>query len=504
MVFMDIGEMDDFAKKKGFFWPSAEIYGGFTGFYDYGSNGTLLKRKFENVWREYFLGLDENFFEVEPSDVMHEKVFVASGHLENFVDPVAKCSKCGTQHRADHILEDFLKESFEGITPDKLKKIIKEKNIRCPKCKGELKEVFVLNMMFPIDIGGNEKRGYLRPETAQGAYINFLRHFAILRNKLPLGLAVVGRAYRNEISPRNLTTRMREFTQAELQIFFDPENLDNHPQWEEIKSYKLLLQPANKREKKHIEVECADAAKKMSLPKFYVWHLAKVQQFYLDTLKVPRSKFRFKEIPEEERAFYNKLQWDLELELESLGGFKEVAGMHYRTDYDLRGHQKVSNKSQEVFFNNKRFLPHVIELSFGVDRNVYAMIELFHKEDGDRVVLQLPPSLVPFQVAVFPLVNKDGLDKKAKEVFLGLKKNFGAVFDHSGSIGKMYYREDERGTFYCVTIDYDTLKNKDVTIRDRDSKKQTRVKISNLSETLEELLAGELKFEKAGKPIKGK
>ncbi len=501
---MDIGKMDDFAKKKGFFWPSSETYGGFTGFYDYGSNGTLLKRKFENTWRRYFLGLNENFFEIEPSDVMHEKVFVASGHVEGFVDPVAKCSKCGTQHRADHILEDFLKESFEGITPEELKKLIKKHNIRCPNCKGELGNVFVLNMMFPVDIGGSEKKGYLRPETAQGAYTNFARHFNLLRNKLPLGLAVVGKAYRNEISPRNLTTRMREFTQAELQIFFDPIQIDEHPAWSEVKNYKLMLHPVVKRDQKPVETACESAVTEMKLPRFYVWHMAKVQKFYLEVLNVPKARFRFRELSEEERAFYNKIHWDIELDLPSLGGFKEVGGVHYRTDRDLLGHQKVSNKSQEIFFNNKRFIPHVLELSFGVDRNVYAMIELFYEQDGDRTVLQLPASVAPFQVAVFPLVNKDGLNKKAKEVFSVLKKSLDAVFDESGSIGKMYYREDERGTLYCVTVDYDTLKNKDVTVRDRDSKNQVRVKIKDLPDVLGKLLRGELKFAKAGKFMKGK
>jgi len=500
---MDVDKMDEFAKKKGFFWPSSEIYGGLAGFYDYGSNGTLLKRKFEKAWRNYFLGLNDNFFEIEPSDIMHEKVFVASGHVEGFVDPVAKCSKCGTQHRADHILEDFLKESFEGLTPDQLKELIKKHGIRCPKCKGELRDVFVLNMMFPVNVGG-DKTGYLRPETAQGAYTNFLRHFGLLRNRLPMGLAILGKAYRNEISPRNLTTRTREFTQAELQIFFDPVEVDGHQGWGEVKNYKLILHPVAKRDKKPVEMKCEDAVAEMKLPKFYVWHMAKIQQFYLDVMKVPKSAFRFRELSEEERAFYNKVQWDIELDLPSLGGFKEVGGVHYRTDHDLLGHQKTSNKSQEIFFNGKRFIPHVLELSFGVDRNVYAMIELFYREDGDRTVLQLPASMAPFQVAVFPLVNKDGLDKKAKEIFSDLKKRFDAVFDQSGSIGKMYYREDERGTFYCVTVDHDTLKKKDVTVRDRDSKKQVRVKIKDLSSVLEKLLKEEITFEKAGKAPKKK
>jgi len=495
---MDIAKMDEFAKKKGFFWQGSEIYGGLAGFYDYGFNGTMLKRKFEGAWRRYFLGLSENFFEIEPSDIMHEKVFKASGHVDGFVDPVAKCSKCGTQHRADHILEDFLHESFEGMTPEQLKKVIDEKGIKCPSCKGALKEVYVLNMMFPVDVGSG-KKGYLRPETAQGPYVNFLRHFNLLRNRLPIGLSVVGKAFRNEISPRNLTTRMREFTQAELQIFFDPSKVEEHPRWGEVEGCKLRLLFAGEKEAKDVGVE---AALKAGMPKFYLWHMAKVQQFYLEVMKVPRGSFRFRELSAEERAFYNKLHWDVEVDLPSLGGFREVGGVHYRTDHDLTGHQKLANQKQEVFLDGRRFMPHVLELSFGVDRNVYALMELNHEEDGDRAVLHLPAAVAPFQVAVFPLVNKDGIDGKAREVFEGLRKDFDAVFDQSGSIGKMYYREDERGTLYCVTVDYDTEKSKSVTLRDRDSKRQVRVKLRDLPGALRGLMAGEIGFEDAGDAIK--
>jgi len=483
---MNIEELSEFSRKKGFFWVSSEIYGGFTGFYDYGVNGTLLKRKFENLWRKYFLNLDDDFCEIEPSNIMPEKVFIASGHVTNFVDPIAKCKKCGTQHRADHILEDFLKRNFEGITPEELTKIIKKHKIVCPKCKGELSDVRPLVMMFPIVIGAEgDIKAYLRPETAQGAYVNFLRHFNILRNKLPLGLAVIGKAYRNEISPRNLTTRMREFTQAELQIFFDPDKLNEHERWNEVKNYKLILCPVSQRGKRAIKLSCDEAVKKLKLPTFYVWHLAKVQQFYLDNLKVNESKFRFKELSQEERAFYNRIHWDVELDLESLGGFKEIGGVHYRGDYDLSGHEKISKESHKIFFDNKKFIPHVLELSFGVDRHIYALIELSYRKEKDRTVLSLPFNLAPLQLAVFPLVNKDNLDKVAKDVHEMLREDFNTVYDDSGSIGKRYYREDERGTYFAITVDYDTLKNKDVTVRFRDTTKQMRVKIKDLKQTFE-------------------
>lgn len=466
----------ELAKRRGLFFVSSEIYGGVAGFYDYGAIGTILKRKLENSWRKYFLGLDEDFFEVETSNVMPEKVFEASGHLTNFVDPVAKCKRCGTFHRADQIIEEFLHENFEGKSAENLTQIIKKHNIKCPRCKGELGDVSVLNMMFPLDIGaGKENRAYLRPETAQGAYVNFLRHFNILRMKLPLGLAIIGKAFRNEISPRQLLLRQREFTQAELQIFFDPKKIDEHEKWKGISKYKLIVLFG----KKITEVSCENIVKKSKLPKFYVYHLAKVQQFFLDALKIPKSKFRFRHLSDEEKAFYNKIHFDVEIELEGIG-FKECGGVHYRTDHDLSGHQKVSNQSQEVFYDGKRFIPHVLELSFGIDRIFYALLELNYAENKDRLILKLPAGLAPFTVAVFPLVNKDKLPEKAQKIYNEVKQHFDTVYDDTGSIGKRYYRQDEIGTFLAVTVDEDTLKKDTVTLRNRDTTKQIKVKTGKL------------------------
>lgn len=484
MIFMAVSEkVVELAKRRGFFFVSSEIYGGVAGLYDYGAMGTILKRKLENEWKKYFLGLDSNFFEIETSNIMPEKVFEASGHLSNFVDPVAKCKKCGTFHRADHIIEEFLHENFEGKSVEELTQIIQKHNIRCSRCKGELGDVSVLNMMFPVDIGaGKETHGYLRPETAQGAYVNFSRHFNILRMKLPLGLAIVGKAYRNEISPRQLLLRQREFTQAELQIFFDPAKIDEHPEWKTVSKYRLSILSG----KKAIEMTCDEAAKKLKLPKFYAYHLAKVQQFFLEVLKIPKSKFRLRQLSDEEKAFYNKIHFDVEVELEETG-FKEVGGVHYRTDHDLSGHQKVSGQSQEIFFDNKRFLPHVLELSFGVDRIFYALLELNYAEEKDRIILKLPPSLSPFTVAVFPLVNKDKLPEKAEKIYEDLRLHFPTVYDDTGSIGKRYYRQDEIGTTVCVTVDYDTMKDETVTIRMRDTTKQSRAKVSKLVEEIRKL-----------------
>ncbi len=479
-----IENMEALAKRRGFFWIASELYGGSSGFYDYGPVGTLLKRKLEDAWREYFLGLDPNFFEIDSTTIMPEKVFKASGHLDSFVDPVARCRKCGTAYRADQMMEELLHERFEGMKPEQLDALIRKHNIRCPKCKGELAEVSIFNMMFKLGIGPTgEAVAYLRPETAQGAYVNFGQCFEILRKKLPLGLAIVGRAYRNEISPRQLTSRQREFTQAELQIFFDPEKVGEHPRWDGIRSYKLHAMKVGQQVK---ELTCEQLAE--TVPRFYVYHMAMVQKFFLDVLGIPQKKFRFRQLSDEEKAFYNKYHWDIELDCQALGGFKEVGGVHYRTDHDLAGHQKVSGKGQEVFFDGKRFVPHVLELSFGVDRMLLCLLDVLYAKEGDRVFIGLPKSLAPFTVAVFPLLNRDGLPEKAMEIYGAMKKCFDCFYDDSGSIGKRYYRQDEIGTFACVTVDHDTLKDGTVTVRDRNTTKQVRVKTGELEKFLAERL----------------
>src|SRR3989338_5791890 len=217
----------EIAKRRGFFWQASAIYGGLAWFYDYAHMGVFLKRRWENAWRKFFLGLDDNYYEIQPSLIMHENVFKASGHLASFADPIAKCGKCGNAERAYHILEDNLKENFEGISPESLLKLIKKHSIKCGKCKGEINEVSQFNMMFPLKlgVGKQEKQGYLTGETAQGAYANFKQMFEVCRRKLPLGLAIIGKAFRNEIAPRNALIRMRELTQAELQIFFDTDTI---------------------------------------------------------------------------------------------------------------------------------------------------------------------------------------------------------------------------------------------------------------------------------------
>ena len=488
-------KIEEIAKRRGFFWQSSEIYGGLSGFYDYAHLGAAIKKKWENLWRGYFLGLDDNFYEIDCSNIMPEGVFKASGHLESFVDPIVKCKKCGNIERADQIIEEILKESFEGLTNSQIDEIIAKHNIRCPKCKGNFENAATLNMMFPLDIGtGKITRAYLRPETAQSVYVNFRREFECLRKKLPLGLAIIGKAYRNEISPRNVLLRMREFTQAELQIFFDPEKINEHPDFASVSNYKLRIK---KHDSKTIEeVSCTNLLN--TLPKFYVYYMAKIQQFYLNVLKIDRDKFRFRELSEEERAFYNKYHWDIELNISV--GWKEVAGIHYRTDHDLAGHQKISSHDQTISVDGKKIIPHVLELSFGVDRNIFSLLDFGYKEEEDRVIFKLPRLVGPYDVAVFPLVNKDKLPEKAIEIKNLLKTMFSVFYDESGSVGRRYRRMDEIGVCCCVTIDNQTLEDDSVTIRDRDSMKQIRVKIDELCGVIYKFLNGE-NIEKLGELI---
>lgn len=493
----------DIATKRGFFYPSAEIYDGKAGFWTYGSLGTKIKHKWENLWRSYFLSLNTNFYEIDDCNILPKRVFESSGHLKNFTDPLTECEKCHFRFRADQLIEDELKIEVGGLKDDALTKLIKDNKLKCTKCKGNLMAVRFFNMMFDVKVGATgEDVMFLRPESAQSPYLAFKREFEATRRKIPLGLAVVGRAYRNEISPRQGFFRLREFTQAELQIFFDQDKINEHENWKQIEDYLLIVLS----EKKLKKISCEDMNSKLKFPKFYIYHMAKVQQFYLDVLKIPESKFRFRELGSDERAFYNKIHFDVEIDLESLGGWKEISGVHYRTDHDLGGHQLGSGVKLDVTIDEngktKKFIPHVLELSFGVDRNIWVLLDIFYKEEKERTLFSFPNNLSPIDAAIFPLINKDKLPEFSEIVFLDLfKSGFTVFYDDSGSIGRRYRRQDEAGTKLCLTVDYDSLKNNDITVRDRDSMKQIRVKIKDLKQVLSELLKENKELKDFGKYI---
>jgi len=489
------------AERRGFFYPSAEIYGATAGFWTYGHLGTLLKHKWENLWRDTFLKLNPNYFEIDDCVIMPEKVFESSGHLEHFNDPLTSCKKCNSRFAADKLVSNALGIEADGLSPEALTKLIRENKLICPECQGELSDVKQFNMMFQVKVGAlGEITMYLRPESAQSPYLAFKREIEALRRKLPLGLAVIGKAFRNEISPRQGFFRLREFTQAELQIFFDPDKINEADKWKEIEKFKVKLKFADA--DKEQEVACKELNSKYGLPKFYVFHMASIQKFYLEKLQIPKELFRFRELSEKERAFYNKIHFDIELNLETLGGFKEVAGLHYRGDHDLGGHQKGSGEKLDVVTDTKRVLPHVLELSFGVDRNICALMDIFYKEEKERTLFSFPQCLSPLDVAVYPLVNRDNLPEKAQEIFDEVSKEFRAFYDTSGSIGRRYRRQDEIGTKYGITVDNETLKDGTVTVRERDSMEQIRVSSDEVLSVLKKLFRGEADFKKAGKPLK--
>ena len=480
--------------RRGFLWPAVDLYGGFAGFYDYGHLGALLRRKWEAAWEDHFLGLSDNYHLIDTTTVLPYNALKASGHVDHFTDVLVTCTRCGESYRADHLLEAVTHEEHEGLTPEVIDAKMRELGIRCPKCKGELGPSKPFNMMFPLSVGPTGKdAAFLRPETAQGVYLNFRREFEALRRKLPMGLAIVGRAYRNEISPRQGTYRMREFLQAELQIFMDPETFGNAVPDAGVGDVPVRVAWAAEKGEPTAHEIPAKGLVSRGLPSWYVYHLVEVQRFYLDRMAVPRDRFRFAELDETERAFYNRIHFDIQVNQDSLGGFREVGGVHYRTDHDLRGHETMSHVKQSVTVGGKKVLTHVLELSFGVDRNVWALLDLGYVP-GERAVLRLPPGIAPVTVAVFPLVNKDGLPERAETLYGTVRRTLDAFYDDAGSIGKRYARMDEIGTPFCVTVDHDTLEGKGVTVRERDSQRQVRVSEEELPQALWRLVLGEVRF----------
>jgi glycyl-tRNA synthetase len=500
---MNMEELSTFCKKKGFVYQSSEIYGGLSGVYDYGHTGTLLKRAFEKEWKKYFLRLNSNFVEIDTGVIMHENVFKASGHLENFFDPIVVIEGSDKTFRADHLIEEKLDIRAEELNnQEQLALIVKHKLLGDEQDYSKV-QVENLNMMFNVEMGPKKgTKAYLRPETAQSPFVNFKAQYELQRKKLPLGLALIGKVFRNEIAPRNMLLRTREVEQAELQIFFNPNKIEEHSEFDQIKDYKLRIMLKDKRD---VEPVCISAQELLSkgLPKFYIFHMVKVQQFYFDILQLTEENFRLLELNDKEKAFYNKFHYDVEVKLNSTNSWTEVAGIHYRTDHDLKGHQNISKVSMEVLDEETRekFIPHVLELSFGLGRSIFTLLDqnVLISDERNTTILQLPKTLAPYKVAILPLVKKDPIGPKAKEIYNELiDEDIAAFLDVSGSVGKRYARSDEIGTPYCVTVDYETIEAgelKDtVTIRDRDSTKQIRVNVADLTLIISKLVKGKVSF----------
>lgn len=471
----------DIAKRRGIMYPSFEIYSGLSGFYDYGPVGIRIRRNIENLIRDYYI-LYENCLEIDSPILSPESVWVASGHVENFVDKLIECKKCGEPYRADHLVEEKIKKGCDHMGISELNEEIKKLRIKCPKCGGELDRVYDYNLMFHAFIGPgkNKVSGYLRPETAQMTYISFRRLWGVGRKKLPLGVFQIGKSFRNEISPRQGMIRLREFNQAEIQFFVNP-NEKSVSNFKEVSNFKVSLITKDGKEQR---ITLGQAVKKKIIKiQMIAYFLGRSMQLF-EKMGINPELLRLRQHKDDERAFYSSDTWDVEFMSDNFGRI-ELVGISDRTDYDLSAHMKLSGQSMEVNYEGRKFAPHVIEIAYGIDRPFYCVIESCIVKDRDRTYFRFPPIVAPYRAAVFPLVRKDGLDKKAKEVFKSLvKKGIYCIYDQSGSIGRRYARADEIGIPRCITIDYDTMKDDAVTIRDRDTRKQKRIKIGEIDRAL--------------------
>ncbi|MBU5574872.1 MAG: glycine--tRNA ligase [Candidatus Aenigmatarchaeota archaeon] len=486
-----IEEVESMAKRRGFFWPAAQIYNPVSGFWNYGPLGTKLFNSLISLWKKYWIK-DEDAYEINTTNVLPEIVWIASGHTEGFNDKQTLCEKCKMRWRADHLIEEKIKnhQKLEGKSTDELTKIIRENNIICPNCGGKLSDVFVFNLMYDIKVSPTgDIKCYLRPETTQSSVIDFQYVYKSQRAKLPVKIAQIGKSFRNEISPRQCLIRLREFWMAEFQIFFNPENTEIE-NYEKIKNKKINILPAEFRKEgkeKEVEIEIDEALRKGWIPnKLIAYYLVKVNDFFLD-LGFDKKRIRFKELLDEEKAHYSKKHWDFEVYSEDFGWI-ECVNNAWRTDYDLSRHEKFSKQKLSVFEDNKHILPHLYEPSFGIDRIILNLLLNNWHNDGKRCWLSLKPKLAPYIAAVFPLVKKDGLDTFARKIYENLKKKYDVIYDESDSIGRRYARVDEIGVPIAITIDYDSLKNNTVTIRDRDTTKQERIKISDIETYIEKIL----------------
>jgi glycyl-tRNA synthetase len=413
------------AKRRGFIFQSSEIYGGINSCYDYGPLGVELKKNIKELWWKAMVYEREDIEGIDTSILMHPRIWEASGHVEGFTDPLIDCKVCKNRFKAD----------------------ILDKSKKCPSCGGELTEARNFNLMFKTFMGPVEDTAsiiYLRPETAQGIYVNFHNVRESSRRKVPFGIAQIGKAFRNEITPGNFTFRTREFEQMEMQYFVKP---GSDEEW------------------------------------FEYWKDERIRWY--QRLGLDKNKLKFHEHSATELAHYAKKAFDIQYEFPF--GWQEVEGIHNRTDFDLRRHEEYSGKELLYFDDQekRKYIPYVIETSIGCDRTLLTVLINAYEEEEERVVLKLAPVLAPIKVAVFPLVNRDGMQDIAQKITDDLKGNYKLFYDDSGSIGRRYRRMDEGGTPFCVTVDSETLQNMSVTIRWRDSMVQERIQADRLKEFLQ-------------------
>ncbi len=602
----------ELAKRRGFLWNSFELYGGSRGFYDYGPLGSTLKRRIEQTWREFYV-IQEGFMEIECPTIGLEEVFIASGHVGGFSDPLCECMNCKEAFRADHLVENVM-DAPGTLSAEDLTKVIRENEIRCPECGGEFRDAYEFNLMFKTTIGpGTGRQGYLRPETAQGMFVDFQRLSKFYRDKLPFGAVQIGKSYRNEIAPRQGVIRLREFTQAECEIFVDPRN-KKHPNFERFADRELMLYSQEAQQKgESFRMTVQEAVKAGIIAHEILGYNIALTNEFLTKVGIDPARLRFRQHLTDEMAHYAIDCWDAEIETDRFG-WVEIVGIADRTDYDLKAHARVSKTELYVYVeydepkmvtrfvvnpnmgklgpifkgkakavadalkqlseeelskseikvtvggeeltvssdavdfaeetvkvSGENVIPHVIEPSYGIDRIFYGVMEHAYdeenvtqkaaksglkgaeeagkeseakdsktsKDEGEaegeeetRLVMHLASAIAPVQVAVLPLLTRKELADPAKDLILKLREKTLLVnYDDSGTIGRRYRRNDEIGTPYCVTVDYDTLKDGTVTIRDRDSMRQVRAPIKGIENVLYELIYRDRTFESTGNPF---
>jgi glycyl-tRNA synthetase len=446
-------------KRRGFVYPSSEIYGGLANTWDYGPYGTQLKNNVRDLWWKTFVTSRDDIVGLDASVILNPVIWEASGHTKGFADAMVDCKQCKNRTRADHLIEDRLGIKVEGKSMEEINKIIQENKIPCPNCGSrDLTDARPFNQLFETHIGivpENKSLAYLRGEIAQGIFINFKNIIDSMRVRIPFGIAQQGKAFRNEITKGKFIHRTLEFDLMEFEYFFHP----TEQQWEDLFSY---------------------------------WQ--KEMWSFALRLGIREENLRWREHEEFERAFYSKKTMDIEYEYPF--GFKEMFGLAYRTDYDLTNHVKNSGKDLSYTDpkTNEKYIPHVIEPTFGLSRLIGVMLFDAYTEEkvneGIRTVLKLDPKIAPVKAAIFPLQKDEKLQRLSEKLYKDLKAKIPFIeYDNAGNIGKMYRRQDEIGTPYCITVDYQSLEDKTVTIRDRDTMQQERIPINKLEALIEKKIS---------------
>jgi len=485
---LTIDELTSFCKRKGFVFRSSEIYGGLSGFWDYGHLGIELFNNLKKEWWKFFVQEKENMTGIEASIISHPKTWKASGHVANFSDVSVKCKKCKKLSKVDKAELD---------------------KARCSFCGGELDKESAkdLNLMFKTQIGPVEEDsllGYLRPETAQGMFMNFRLVQETSRKQLPFGIAQIGKCFRNEIAPRDFLFRSREFHIAEFEFFIHPEEVKCDLLDKEHLNVKLKLLDAETQEKGKEDLKETSIGEMLKQKRLEEWHAYWLAEQIIWFNKIGiGSGIKVREHMKTELSHYSSATFDVDYEYPF--GSREVAGNANRGQYDLNQHIKESGEKLDLFDEKtkKRVVPKVIEPTFGMERMFLALLckAYVYDEKRQNIVLKLPAFLAPVKAAVFPLINDEKMEKLAREVYSGLKKDFNVIYDGSGSVGRRYSRNDEAGTPFCVTVDEESLKGKDVTIRDRDTTEQIRIKISDLKDMLRKVIFDETSILKFGKKV---